>query len=257
LTSDQATFGYVRHNAYLDALTQSRTINRLMPPPRLPSPVKTIAAVHLLVLVLALFALAGCQPGPNARPVPSVTQIGSELKCLNGDHGYSDLQAGWGFCYPGTWQYRIRAQSFQSPDPRELDITFDITDVPCTAASAAPGQASARPACSGDAGLFAFMIVYTFDRGGAPNLEAWQKANPKVASGARVASVVETIRWGNAVEAARLTDGRRIALTPLHVVVLELRSGQGNGCVTPKGSPCYLDLEAPMASRLNTWKFTI
>src|SRR6202022_3100642 len=174
-----------------------------MPPPLLPTPVKTIATVY--VLVLALFVLAGCQPGPNPRPVPSVSQIGSELKCLNGDHGYSDLQAGWGFCYPATWQYRIRAQSYQSPDPRELDVTFDITDVPCTTASpAAPGAASARPVCSSAAGLFAFMIVSTFDRSGAPSLAAWQRANPKFASDARIASVAETIKWGNAVEAAKL-----------------------------------------------------
>ncbi|HEY8863901.1 MAG TPA: hypothetical protein VIO37_06995 [Candidatus Dormibacteraeota bacterium] len=221
-----------------------------MPPPLLPSPVKKVAAI------VALLVLAGCQPGPNPRPVPSVSQIGSELKCLNGDHGYSDVQAGWGFCYPATWQYRIRAQSSQSPDPRELDITFDITDVSCTTASAAPGQPSARPVCSSDAGLFAFMIIYTFDRGGSPNLAAWQ-ANPRVASAARIASVTDTIKWGNSLEAARLPDGRRIALTPLHVVILELRSGSGSGCTTPQGTPCYLDLETPMSARLNTWKFTI
>ena len=108
-----------------------------MPPPLLPFPLKILAAI------VALFVLAGCQPGPNPRPVPSVSQIGSELKCLSGDHGYSDAQAGWGFCYPPSWQYRIRAQSSQSPDPRELDITFDITDIPCTVASAAPGQPAA------------------------------------------------------------------------------------------------------------------
>src|SRR5258708_34443821 len=106
----------------MNAATRSRTTNRLTPPPLLPSPLKTLAPI------VALFVLAGCQPGPNPRPVPSVSQIGSELKCLNGDHGYSDLQAGWGFCYPSSWQYRIRAQSYQSPDPRELDVTFDITD---------------------------------------------------------------------------------------------------------------------------------
>jgi hypothetical protein len=221
-----------------------------MPPPRLPSPVKTLAAV------VALFVLAGCQSGPNPRPVPSVSQIGSELKCQKGDHGYSDLQAGWGFCYPETWQYRIRAQGSQSPDPRELDITFDITDVPCTVASPVPGQASPRAVCNGDAGLFAFMIVYTFDRGGASSLTAWS-ADRRMASAARVSTLGETIKWGNAVEAAKLPDGRRIALTPLHVVILELRSGSGNGCLTPKGTPCYLDLEAPMSSRLSTWAFTI
>jgi hypothetical protein len=101
------------------------------------------------------------------------------------------------------------------------------------------------------------MIVSTFDRGGVQNLAAWQRSNPRFASAARLASVAETIKWGNAVEAAKLPDGRRIALTPLHVVILELRSGSGNGCVTPQGSPCYLDLEASMSPRLSTWKFTI
>ncbi|GAC1475791.1 MAG: hypothetical protein PVS2B1_16520 [Candidatus Dormibacteraceae bacterium] len=221
-----------------------------MPPPLLPHPVKTLAAI------VVLFVLAGCQPGPNPRPVPSVSQIGSELKCQRGDHGYSDLQAGWGFCYPSSWQYRIRAQSSQSPDPKELDITFDITDVPCIVASAAPGQATPRAQCSGDAGLFAFMIISTFDRGGASSLSSWS-ADGRVASAARVSTLGQTIKWGNAVEAAKLPDGRRIALTPLHVVILELRSGSGNGCVTPNGTPCYLDLEAPMSSRLSTWTFTI
>ncbi|MDQ2923386.1 MAG: hypothetical protein M3Q90_03735 [Candidatus Dormibacteraeota bacterium] len=223
-----------------------------MPLPPAPTPVKTFATM------VALVALAGCQPGPtNPRPVPSVAQIGSELKCLSGDHGYSDVQAGWGFCYPATWQYRIRAQSSQSPDPRELDITFDITDVPCTVASAAPGQATPKTVCTGKPGLFAFMIVYTYERGGAPNLAAWQ-ANPTVASGARVASMAEAINWGNAVEAAKLADGRRIALTPHHVVILELRSGQGSNCVDSRGkpTPCYLDLDAQMSPRLSTWKFT-
>jgi len=42
-----------------------------MPPPP-PSPIKILAAV------VALFAIAGCQPTPSARPVPSVAQIGSE-----------------------------------------------------------------------------------------------------------------------------------------------------------------------------------
>ena len=41
-----------------------------------------------------------------------------------------------------------------------------------------------------------------------------------------------------------LSDGRRIALTPNQVVILELRSGFG-----------LLDLESAMATRLGTWKF--
>jgi hypothetical protein len=41
-----------------------------------------------------------------------------------------------------------------------------------------------------------------------------------------------------------MSDGRRIALTPNQVVILELRSGFG-----------LLDLEAALSTRLGTWKF--
>jgi hypothetical protein len=200
-----------------------------MPTP-LPSPVKTLAAVA------ALIALAGCQSGPNPRPVPSVAQIGSNLKCASGDHGFEDSQAGWGFCYPGTWRYQEKAQSTQSPGPVELDLTFNITDI---------GTESS--------GLFAFMIIATFERGTSSNLAAWQKANmPAVPVG-------ESISWGNAVEAVKLADGRRIALTPSHVVIMDLHSGQLTGCTSSLGTPtpCHLDLESQMSIRLNTWKFTI
>jgi hypothetical protein len=196
----------------------------------LPSPVKTLAAL------VALVALAGCQPGPNTRPVPSVAQIGADLKCANGDHGFEDLQAGWGFCYPGTWKYQERSQGIQSPQPNGLDLTFDITDVPCTS----PTTASARPVCSTDAGLFAFMIISTYDRVNVPNLAAWENSYlTPLPTGQTV------IGWGNAVEAAKLDDGRRIALTPHHVVIMDLHSGQG-----------HLDLETQMSSRLDTWKFS-
>jgi hypothetical protein len=83
------------------------------------------------------------------------------------------------------------------------------------------------------------MIVSTFDRGESANLAAWESANLKPAQAGR------PIQWGNAQEAARLDDGRRIALTAHHVVILELRSG-----------PSYLDLETPMSARLATWKFS-
>lgn len=197
-----------------------------MPPP-LPSPVKILAAL------VALVALAGCQPGPTTRPVPSVAQIGGDLKCSGTDHPFGDPQAGWGFCYPGTWKYQERSQS--SLNPPGLDLTFDITDIPCTN----PTGASARPVCSPGAGLFAFMIISTYERGNASSLAAWQQSN--------LASPPpgESITWGNAVEAVKLADGRRMALTPHHVVVLELHSGQG-----------HLDLETEMSSRLHTWKFT-
>src|ERR1700686_2143907 len=177
-----------------------------MPTP-LPSPVKTFATVALVLV------LAGCQTGPPTRPVPSVAQIGSNLKCASGDHGFEDPQAGWGFCYPGTWKYQERSQG--STSPPGLDLTFDITDIPCTS----PTGASARPVCSPDAGLFAFIIISTYERGSSPDLASWEQAN--------------------------LTDGRRIALTQHHVVIMDLHSGVG-----------HLDLETQMSSRLDTWKFT-
>jgi len=198
-----------------------------MPTP-LPSPVKKLAAVA------ALLALAGCQSGPTSRPVPSVAQIGSNLKCSSGDHGFEDSQAGWGFCYPGTWRYQEKAQSTQNPV--ELDLTFNITDIGAE-----------------NSGLFAFMIISTFERGGAPNLAGWERVNlPSVPEG-------QSISWGNAAEALKLSDGRRIALTQNHVVIMDLHSGQLTGCTSSLGTPtpCHLDLEAQMSSRLNSWKFTI
>lgn len=192
-------------------------------------PLTTIAAALLAA------SLAGCQPAQDSHPVPSVSQIGAGLKCAPGDHGFTDPQVGWGFCYPGTWKYEEKSQSSQSPSPVELDLTFDITDVPCT--PPAPG-ASGSPTCAGNAGLFGFMIISTFERGDATSLDAWIQANMK--------PVPETlpIKWGNALEAAQLADGRRIALTPHQVVVMDLRSGT-------------LNLESVMAPRLDTWHFTV
>lgn len=196
--------------------------------------------LRLPPLVFAVIAVAvvaaGCQPGSNARPVPSVQQIGQDLKCAAGDHGYEDLQAGWGFCYPGTWKYTERSQSSEAPPG--LDLTFDITDAPCSTPPATASGASAVPDCSPNAGVFAFMIVSTYERGDATNLSAWIKKN----LGANE-TVGSTISWGNSVEAARLSDGRRIALTPHHVVILDLHTG-------------LLDLETEMSSRLDTWKFS-
>ena len=199
-----------------------------MPSP-LPSPVKTFATMALVLV------LAGCQPGPNPRPVPSVAQIGSNLKCASGDHGFEDAQAGWGFCYPGSWKYQEKAQSSQSPAPVELDLTFNITDF-----------------SSANSGLFAYMIISTYDRGALRDLASWEIANLAVVPSS------ESISWGDALEAAKFSDGRRIALTQHHVVIMELHSGQITGCVNELGTPtpCHLDLEAQMGSRLNTWKFT-
>jgi hypothetical protein len=184
-------------------------------------------------------AIAACQPGTNTHPVPSVAQIGSDLNCPKGDHGFEDSQVGWGFCYPASWKYNERPQA--STNPPGLDLTFDITDIPC--ASPPPGTASARPICSPNAGLFAFMIISTYERGSSDSLASWLQAN--TASPPPSPPALQPISWGNSTQAARLADGRRIALTQHHVVILDLRSGQG-----------HLDLETEMSARLGTWKFS-
>lgn len=189
-----------------------------------------MAAAALLAAVLA-----GCQPAQDSHPVPSVSQIGAGLKCASGDHSFTDQQVGWGFCYPGTWKYVEKSQGSQSPAPVELDLTFDITDVPC---SPPPSGSSGSANCSGGAGLFGFMIISTFERGDAPDLASWMQANMKPVP------ATQPISWGNAVEAARLADGRRIALTQHQVVLMDLRSGT-------------LDLEAAMAPRLDSWRFSV
>ena len=125
-------------------------------------------------------------------------------------------------------------RSQYNADAQELDLTFDITNVPC--ASAPPNT---KPICSPGAGLFAFMIVSTYPRAGAADLATWVQAKlpPNL-------TLQQRFDWGNSKEAAMLSDGRRIALTPNQVVILELRSGFG-----------LLDLESEMSRRLGTWKF--
>src|SRR5260370_36799725 len=99
-----------------------------MPSP-LPAPLKTLATVAMVLV------LAGCQAGPTPRPVPSVAQIGTNLKCASGDHGVEDTQAGWGFCYPGTSKYQERSQ--RRPSPPGLDVTLCLAGMPCTIPTAA------------------------------------------------------------------------------------------------------------------------
>jgi hypothetical protein len=204
-----------------------------MPTP-LPIPPKVLAAIVLVVV-------AGCQPS-SPRPVPSVPQIGADLKCSQGDHGYEDPQAGWGFCYPGNWRYIERSQGSQSPPG--LDLTFDVTYAPptpepCRSPSPVPSPSpgSPRPPSSPCSGQFAFMIISTYERGSSSSLGSW------VVTHLKSGLTMDSISWGNAVEAARLSDGRRVALTPHHVVILDLHSG-------------LLDLETEMAARLGTWKFS-
>src|SRR5205814_8405545 len=75
-----------------------------------------IFAIPLLAVVLA-----ACQLGQDSHPVPSVNQIGSDLKCQGKEHAYAD-PVGWGFCYPEHWKYNVRAQpSVDARGLQELD----------------------------------------------------------------------------------------------------------------------------------------
>jgi hypothetical protein len=101
------------------------------------------------------------------------------------------------------------------------------------------------------------MIISTYERGNSANLTTWVQANltpPQPTPTAKPSPTpqpsptpltLQPIQWGNAAEAAIMPDGRRLALTPHHVVILDMHSGQG-----------HLDLEASMSTRLSTWKFT-
>ena len=81
------------------------------------------------------------------------------------------------------------------------------------------------------------MIISTYDRAGASNLNSWLVAKlPRSARG-------DPVDWGNALEATKLADGRLAALTPHDVVILDVH-------------PSLLDLDGEMSSRLATWKFT-
>jgi hypothetical protein len=181
-----------------------------------------------MLIVALVLAVAGCQPGSGSHPVPSVAQIGADLKCSPGDHPFEDPQLGWGFCYPKTWEYIERAQALSAP--QGVDLTFNIT---CLSACRA-----ATPGAAGN-NLFAYMIVSTYKRDGAADLAGWAAANLSPPP-----TQLEPISWGNATEAGELPDGRRLGLTPQLVVILTVRSGT-------------LDLEGEMASRLDTWKFSV
>ena len=103
------------------------------------------------------------------------------------------------------------------------------------------------------------MIISTYERGSSPSLASWIQANlntpvpspsptassaPSPSASPTPPATLQPIQWGNATEAAVMADGKRIALTQHHVVILELRSGLD-----------LLDLETPMSARLSTWKF--
>jgi hypothetical protein len=196
-------------------------------PPQIPP--KLLAAAALVLL------LASCQVGSSPRSVPTVPQIGSDLKCANGDHGYTDQQLGWGFCYPSSWRYTEKVQATDSPSG--VDLTFEITCL-SDCKPQCPTPASGSPAsCPTEPGLFGFMIISTDDRAGASDLGTWLTTKlPRAARG-------DPVVWGNALEATKLADGRLVALTPHDVVILDVH-------------PSLLDLDGEMNSRLGTWKFT-
>jgi hypothetical protein len=200
-----------------------------MPSP-LPIPRKILTAAVLALL------LTGCQVGSSPRSVPTVPQIGGDLKCASGDHGYTDQQLGWGFCYPSSWRYTEKVQATDSPTG--VDLTFEITCLAdCKPQCPTPAPDQVASSCAPEPGLFGFMIISTYDRAGAVDLGSWLSSKlPK-------ATEVDPISWGNAVEATKLTDGRLAALTPHNVVILDVH-------------PSLLDLDGEMSSRLATWKFT-
>ncbi|HKW06492.1 MAG TPA: hypothetical protein VJS19_02880 [Candidatus Dormibacteraeota bacterium] len=167
--------------------------------------------------------------------MPTVPQIGGDLKCANGDHGYTDQQLGWGFCYPSSWRYTQKLQATDSPTG--VDLTFEITCL-TDCKPQCPTPPSGTPAtCPTETGLFGFMIISTDNRGAASDLGSWLTSNlPHARRGDR-------LDWGNAIEAAKLDDGRLVALTQHDVVILDVH-------------PSLLDLDGEMTSRLGTWKFT-
>ncbi len=177
-----------------------------------------------LLVAAAVLILTACQANSvSPAPVGSAPPAGGRIQCPSGDHGLDEVELGWGFCYPGTWKYRERLQN--TARPRGVDATFDIVN-----ATGAPGPTD---------GLFGFMIIGTYEKGDSADLEAWAKANLGDSLD------LSPITWGNAkaAYAVGLTH-QRIALTAHHVVVMDVREGQGN-----------LALDDAMAQRLATWRF--
>ena len=186
---------------------------------------------------LALLAAACSSPfgaTPTPAPAPSIRTEGQDVKCPSGDHGIDEVQFGWSWCYPASWRFQERLQPTAcnqqtNPDgtvtdvcakPKGVDATYDIVnDLP----AGQPG--------SGD---FGFLIVGTYELGGQATLADWMRENfPSTAA-------LTPISWGNAKEAGIDAAGHRFALTPTHVVEMDVRGET---------------ISAEMAKRLDTWKF--
>jgi hypothetical protein len=175
----------------------------------------------VLLAVLSILPLAGCSLAaspPTPKPVPTIRTEGQDVKCAGGDHGIEEVQFGWSWCYPSTWKFQERLQPTSAP--AGVDATFDIVnDVPS-------GQAG-----SGD---FGFLIVGTYQIGGAADLKAWVSTN--IGAGEQLTP----ISWGNARDAEQDARGRRFALTDSHVVEMDVRGDA---------------ISAEMGKRLASWKF--
>lgn len=179
---------------------------------------KLVAALLAAVAVLA----GACQQAAPRSHFSS--NNGVDLHCRPGDGGEYDPVLGWGFCFPATW-HTLNGERTQKT-PIGVDAVFDITDY-------ASGPTN---------GFFGVIIISTDQRGSAANLGDWISTN------VGPAIKTEPLQWGNAIEAAAQVGSDRptyYALTPHHVIVLELHSGPGN-----------LDLQSAMSARFQTWKFT-
>ena len=174
----------------------------------------------VLLATLATLAGAACSPLPASAPTPqpSIKTEGQGVSCPQGDHGTDEVQFGWSWCYPGSWKFQERLQP--TATPIGVDATFDIVnDLP----AGQPG--------SGD---FGFLIVGTYEIGSAADLSSWVTAN------IGATETLTSISWGNSRAAAIDAQGRRFALTPTHVVEMDVRGDA---------------IAAEMAKRLDTWKF--
>ena len=173
-----------------------------------------------LAALMAAISLSACSgsPAPVRAQVPPATRN----FCPAGDSPVSEQALGFDFCVPAAWRFRERYQPTQTP--AGVDATYDITDT-------SPGDSN---------GLFGYMIISADTRGPATSVAQWATANvdPSVR--------MTPLQWGNAMDAGReVGTSRYYALTPHHVVVMELRSGAGN-----------LDLQSALEKRLSLWRFT-
>lgn len=177
-----------------------------------------------LLAVAGVLVLAACQQGATHTPPPGARQ--TNLHCGSGDAAEVNDSLGWAFCFPSTWRALGGPKTQRTDAPKGVDTVYDITDF-------ATGPTN---------GLFGVFIISTDDRAGATSLQDWIDKN--IGTGLHL----QPAQWGNAAEALQEVGGahpRWFALTPHHVVILELHSGEGN-----------LDLNAAFAPRLDTWRFT-